>query len=160
MSASVILPPRAVDTGDVVRLRRRPPRHWELDFTLYQRGRNLSERSIHTYIWALRRITEATGKPIWLLQPDDLLAFMESSPYNPRTTSQIVAATKQGHKWAAVRGYCLMNGVLAVSPPKVPKQKPKAPVSHMTARRLLEAARTPPGGEGNLPSLLCGDARE
>ena len=121
---------------------RRKPLDWEADFTRYQRGRNLSERSIRTYIWGIRAVTTQVGKPIWELTADDVMSFMESRSHSPRTTNQMVTAVKQGHKWAAVKGLCKMNGVLAVSPPKLPKQKQKPPVSLDTARRLLEAART------------------
>lgn len=121
----------------------RKPLDWEADFWRYERGRNLSERSIKTYLWALRIITRSTGKEVWELSPPDLMLFMETSPYPPRTTAQIIAAAKQGHKWAAVRGLCRLNGVMAVSPPKIPKSKPNSPVSLETARKLLESARTP-----------------
>lgn len=134
------LPPE--QPGDELRLRR-TPRDWEADFTRYQRGRNLSERSIKTYIWGIRAVTEQLGKPIWEITSSDVMTFMESRSRSPRTTNQMVTAVKQGHKWAAVKGLCKLNGVMAVSPPKLPKQKRKPPVSRTTARRLLEAARTP-----------------
>ena len=139
MNAAVIFPPAQ---GETMRLRRKPL-DWQADFWRYQRGRNLSERSIKTYIWCIRTITEAVGKPVWELTAPDLLAFMEGSTYPPRTTAQIVAAAKQGHKWAAVRGLCSLNGVMAVSPPKIPKSKPHTHVTQSTARSLLETARTP-----------------
>jgi site-specific recombinase XerD len=129
-------------SGEAMR-RWRKPLDWEADFWKYEKGRNLSERSIKTYIWALRVITRSTGKEVWEITPPDLMAFMETSPYPPRTTAQIVAAAKQGHKWAAVRGLCALNGVMAVSPPKIPKTKPRSPVSLETARRLLGSVRTP-----------------
>lgn len=129
--------------GDKYLRLRRTPRSWEQDFARYERGRNLSERTVKTYIWAINTLCQRVGKPIWEVKADDLLAFMEESPYPPRTTAQIVAACKQGHKWAAVRGHCKLNGVAAVSPPKIPKSKPNTHVTRETARRLLDAARTP-----------------
>jgi integrase len=139
MSASVIVLPAEEDS---MRLRR-TPLDWEAEFTRYQRGRNLSERSIRTYIWGIRAVTEEVGKPIWEMNSDDVVAFMEARVRSPRTTAQMVTAVKQGHKWAAVKGLCKLNAVMAISPPKLPKQKAKPPVSKTTARRLLEAARTP-----------------
>ena len=122
---------------------RRQPLDWQEEFARYQRGRNLSERTVTTYLWGLKVITEWTGKGPWQITPQDLLAFMQGSTYPPTTTAQIVTAAKVGHKWSAVMGLCKLNGVMAIQPPKTRKPKKAPPVSLETARKMLTAAQSP-----------------
>lgn len=122
---------------------RRKPLDWKTDFARYERGRNLSRRTVDTYIWGIQTVTSWVGKPIWELTAPDLIAFMEARCFPVRTTAQIVTAARQGHRWAATMGLCELNGVMAVAAPKVPRQKRKPPVSLETARRLLQAATSP-----------------
>lgn len=140
MFAPTILP---TAQGEVEMRLWRTPLDWEAEFTRYQRGRNLSERTIKTYIWGLRVVKDYTGKDPWQVGTADLVAFQEVSTYPATTTAQCITAAKQGHRWSAVVGLCKLNGVMAFQPPKVPKPKKSPPVSLETARRLLVAARTP-----------------
>lgn len=143
LAAPVMFPPAEESfAGDRVRLWRKPL-DWEEGFALYQRGRNLSERTITTYLWGLKVLAKWTGKAPSELTTRDLMSFMQRSTYPATTTAQIITAGKQGHKWAAVMGLCELNGVMALSPPKTPKPKKAPPVSLETARRMLAAARTP-----------------
>lgn len=140
MFAPAILPQAQ---GEVDMRLWRQPSDWQEEFARYQRGRNLSERTVTTYLWGLRVLTEWTGKDIWKVGTSDLLAFMQASTYPATTTAQIITAAKVGHRWAAVVGLCQLNGVMAIQPPKVPKPKKSPPVSLETARKMLTAAQTP-----------------
>lgn len=127
-------------SGAVMRLRRKPD--WETEFAAHLRGRNLSPDTIETYCWGIRAITAWTAKDIWEIHGADLLAFLESGAFKPRTAAQILVSAKAGYRWAVGRQLCKPNGVLEVQAPKLPKRKRKPPLSHTTARALLTSSRT------------------
>lgn len=96
-----------------------------------------------TYERLLRSGAEKLEKPVWDITVPDARSLMARGDLSWRWKSSFVSAIKAYRRWGAVEGFWEMNGFDALRAPKRRFAEEKAPVSDETARRLIEAARTP-----------------
>ena len=113
---------------------------WQTGYLLKERG--LRPGTAETYGWGLRHLEEWTGKRAEEITSKDIRAFLAESSDAPSTKHLVLSSIKSFHRFHCLEEDKPMNGISALSSPRVPKTEPRS-LTRDEARRLLEGVSNP-----------------
>lgn len=108
------------------------------DFSLDQRRRGLSEKTINYRLRVLRTFTEWLGKPPLQADDEDIQRFLDSCDVNMRSRCTYLASLAAFYRFARQR-YGIDDPTLDIVRPKLPRYLPR-PISDVDLEHALAVA--------------------
>ncbi len=90
------------------------------EWILWQRGRNLSDKTITERSWVIRRLPHAVD-----ITAHDIDAFLTSRAWSRSTRATYHGAIRSWCQWLVLTGHRQDDPTLIATPPKVPKGRPR-----------------------------------